>query len=124
MLEVGRVCIKTAGRDAAKHCVVIEEVDDKSVLVDGITRRRKVNKLQLEPLAKKLDVKKGADTKTVLAALEKAGFSAKKATEKKKRTSPKAQTKKIRKGQDQPNKKKEKKAEKATSKEKDTKKSK
>lgn len=91
MLTIGRLCIKTAGRDAMQHCVVIEEVDDKFVLVDGNTRRKNVNRAHLEPLTKTLDVKKGASTKDVLAAFEKAGIVVKKAVEAKKRTAPKAQ---------------------------------
>jgi large subunit ribosomal protein L14e len=71
MIEVGRLCVKTAGRDAMEHCVVVEVIDEHYVLVDGNTRRKKVNKAHLEPTAKKVDIKKGADTKTVQAALEK-----------------------------------------------------
>lgn len=83
MLEVGRLCVKTQGRDAMQHCVVIEVIDNNYVLVDGNTRRKKVNKSHLEPLTKVLDVKKGADTKTVLAAFEKADIEVKKVTESK-----------------------------------------
>lgn len=72
MIEVGRLCVKTAGRDAMQLCVVVEEVDEKFVLVDGNTRRKKVNKLHVEPLDKKLDIKKGADSKAVKEAFEKA----------------------------------------------------
>jgi large subunit ribosomal protein L14e len=87
MIEIGRLCIKTAGRDAMQHCVVIEEVDEKTVLVDGNTRRKNVNKAHLEPLNKTLDVKKGASTKDVLAAFEKVGIVVKKAEEAKKKNS-------------------------------------
>lgn len=72
MLEVGRLCVKTAGRDAMQYCVIVDTVDEKHVIIDGNTRRKKVNKLHLEPLNKTLDVKKGADTKTVLEVFEKA----------------------------------------------------
>ncbi len=71
MIEVGRLCVKTAGRDAMQYCVIVEILDDKYVLVDGNTRRKKVNKAHIEPTSKKLDIKKGADTKAVHAALEK-----------------------------------------------------
>ena len=91
MLTVGRLCIKTAGRDAMEHCVIVEEIDDLYVLIDGNTRRKKVNKNHIEPLAKTLDVKKGADTKAVHAALEKAGIEVK---VKGKARTPKPQTKK------------------------------
>lgn len=83
MLTVGRLCVKTAGRDAMQYCVVVEEMDEKYVLVDGNTRRKKVNKAHLEPLNKTLDIKKGADTKTVLEAFEKADIEVKKSAESK-----------------------------------------
>lgn len=94
MLTVGRLCVKTAGRDAREYCVVVEEIDATYVLVDGNTRRKKVNKAHLEPLSKKLDVKKGADTKAVHAALEKAGIVIKKTGEPKAKKEKKAQVKK------------------------------
>ncbi len=91
MIEIGRLCIKTAGRDAMQHCVVIEIIDDNYVLVDGNTRRKKVNKSHLEPLNKVLSVKKGADTKTVHEELKKAGIEIRVRGEAKK---PKPQVKK------------------------------
>lgn len=106
MIEVGRLCVKTAGRDAMRHCVVVEIIDEKYVLVDGNTRRKKVNKSHLEPLNQVLKVKKGASTKEVLETFEKDGIPvvksaekkpAKKVSEKPKRTKPsqrKAETKK------------------------------
>lgn len=74
MLEVGRLCIKTAGRDAMSHCVVVEVIDSTYVLVDGNTRRRKVSINHLEPLNKTLDVKAGASSEDVKKALEKEGY--------------------------------------------------
>lgn len=91
MLSVGRLCVKTAGRDAMMHCVVVEEIDNNYVLVDGNTRRKKVNKTHLEPLAKVLEIKSGADSKTVRDALEKAGIELRVKGESRK---PKAQNKK------------------------------
>lgn len=57
--SVGRLCIKTAGRDSDRRCVVVEAVDAKHVVIDGETRRRKVNIAHLEPLDKvfKLGIK-------------------------------------------------------------------
>ncbi len=74
MLTVGRLCIKTAGRDAMEHCVIVEVLDEKYVLVDGNTRRKKVNKFHIEPLNKTIDIKKGATTKDIHAAFEKLGL--------------------------------------------------
>ncbi len=72
MFEVGRLCVKIAGRDAGKECVVVDVIDDNFVLIDGRTRRRKCNLKHLEPLDKVLDIKKGAshdDVKKAFAAI-------------------------------------------------------
>lgn len=73
MIEIGRVCVKIAGRDARKTCVVIDVLDDTYVLIDGQTRRRKCNMQHLEPLATILELKKNADHATVIASLESIG---------------------------------------------------
>lgn len=70
MLSVGRVCIKIAGRDAGKKCVVVEIIDDKNVLIDGLTRRRKCNKIHLEPLNQTLDIKANASHDDVAKAFK------------------------------------------------------
>lgn len=69
MIEVGRVCVKIAGRDAGKFCVVVD-VKDRMAEVDGQTRRRKVNMAHLEPTKDKVDVKKGASFADVQKALK------------------------------------------------------
>jgi large subunit ribosomal protein L14e len=65
MFEVGVVCMKLAGRDAGKRCVVVDVVDAHTVLVDGETRRRKSNVKHLEPTGQKVHVAKGASTAEV-----------------------------------------------------------
>ncbi len=47
IFSVGRMCVKIAGRDAGRKCVVVEQLDDVFVLVDGNVRRKKVNVKQL-----------------------------------------------------------------------------
>lgn len=87
VLNVGRVCVKIAGRDAGKRCVIIKEIDSNYVLVDGQTRRRKVNKFHLEPIDMVLSIEEDADNKTVVAALTEAGFeSSEKKSEKREQT--------------------------------------
>ena len=83
VLEVGRVCIKTLGRDAMQYGVIVEKIDDNYVLLDGQVRRRKVNIQHIEPLLKTVDIKKGADTATVVKALHDLGFEFKQRVEKK-----------------------------------------
>lgn len=66
-INIGRLCVKIAGRDAGKKCVVVDLLDKNFVLVDGQTRRKKCNILHLEPLAQTLDIKKGASHEDVKA---------------------------------------------------------
>lgn len=94
--EIGRVCVKIAGRDAGRKCIIIEVLDKNYVLVDGETRRKKVNTAHLEPLDILAKVKKGASHEEVMSALKEASPKAEKTAEsrpvKKKET--KAKTKK------------------------------
>lgn len=69
-MEIGQVCVKIAGRDSARRCVVVDIIDEKYVLIDGETRRRKCNVYHLEPLSKKLKVKKNASTEDVIKAFK------------------------------------------------------
>lgn len=77
MLEVGRLVVKTAGRDAGEFGVVIEVLDDNYVMLDGNVRRKKVNRSHVEPLGQVFDVKKGAKTEEVRAVLDDAGIELK-----------------------------------------------
>ena len=74
MIEIGRICIKTAGRDATKHAVVVDIIDNGLVLIDGNVRRRKVSLTHLEPLNKTIPIEKGADTKEILEKLKELGI--------------------------------------------------
>ena len=50
MMNVGRLCVKTAGREAGRKCVIVEVVDDNYVIIDGMVKRKKCNVNHLEPL--------------------------------------------------------------------------
>ena len=69
MFEIGRVCIKIAGRDAGQTAIIIENLKDNYVLIDGNVRRRKCNVSHLEPLDEVIKVKKGASTEEVHKAM-------------------------------------------------------
>jgi large subunit ribosomal protein L14e len=86
MLEVGRVCVKTAGRDAMQYGAIVEVVDEKYVIIDGNTRRKKVNKTHVEPTNKTINIKQGASTEEVLREFEKHGLPVKVVSEKKEKT--------------------------------------
>ncbi len=98
VVDIGRICVKTAGRDAAQYCVVVEVHDNNYVTVDGNTRRKKVNLSHLEPTTQTIDIKAGASTKDVLEAFAKADIEVKKSAEKKEKKEKKPQVKKAKKG--------------------------
>lgn len=75
LFDVGRLCLKIAGRDAGRKCVVVETVDGKFVMVDGNVRRKKINVKHLEPLAQKVGIKDKAGHEEVKKAFEKLGLS-------------------------------------------------
>ncbi|MFH1592531.1 MAG: 50S ribosomal protein L14e [Candidatus Woesearchaeota archaeon] len=93
MLENGRLCVKTCGRDSGKIAVVIDQIDDTYVLVDGQVRRKKCNRMHLEPLDKKIKVKTKATSETVAKELKQLGIDVRKTKPKK----PAERPKKIRK---------------------------
>ncbi|MBI5073067.1 50S ribosomal protein L14e [Candidatus Woesearchaeota archaeon] len=120
LFEVGRVCVKIAGRDARKKCVVIEVLDNTFVMVDGETRRRKCNVAHLEPLNMAVELSSGADNAAVVAALKDVGIvcTEKKAASKGEKEKPKKQ-KAVKKGEAKPKAEKAKPAEKNATKKKE-----
>ena len=79
MFDVGRVCLKVAGREAGKYCVVVKKLDANFVLVTGprsVTqvKRRKCNILHLEPLKESLEIKDDASDEEVIRAYEHASL--------------------------------------------------
>ncbi len=94
MLEPGRLCVKVAGRDAGKKCVVVDVVDKSRVLIDGETRRRKCNITHLEPLEKTIKIKKGASHSEVAGEFKKLGLQARETKPKKAGEKPKKQGRK------------------------------
>jgi len=74
MIEIGRLCVKTAGRDAGLKCAIVDILDDKFVLIDGETRRRKCNILHLEPLKETIKLKKNASHEDVKTEFKKLGL--------------------------------------------------
>lgn len=71
MYEIGRLCLKIAGRDAGKECVIIDVLKDNYVMIDGATRRRKCNTAHLEPTNKVIKIKKKATHAYVIKEFKK-----------------------------------------------------
>lgn len=79
IIEVGRICVKTRGREAGKKCVIVDIIDENYVLVTGPkdvsgVKRRRVNILHIEPTDKKINISKGASDEDVKKALQEAGL--------------------------------------------------
>jgi len=71
IMEPGRVCVKLAGREAGKKCVVVEAADKNFVVVLGEgVRRRKCNVTHLEPTSETLKIKKSASDADILKTLK------------------------------------------------------
>lgn len=95
IFDVGRVCVKIAGRDARKKCVVVEVIDNNFVLIDGETRRRKCNVSHLEPLNLVVEIKSGADNAGVVEALKAEGIVCELKKESKKEPKPRPKKEKV-----------------------------
>ncbi|MBS3124815.1 50S ribosomal protein L14e [Candidatus Woesearchaeota archaeon] len=72
-MEIGRMCVKIAGRDAGLRCVVIDLLEKNLVMIDGETRRRKCNAAHLEPLDQKIEIGKNASHAEVVSAFKQLG---------------------------------------------------
>ncbi len=71
--DIGRVCVKTTGREAGKYCVVVDIIDKNYILIDGLNvRRRRANYRHLEPIVETIEIKKGASHSDIEAAVKKA----------------------------------------------------
>ncbi len=80
LYNIGRVCIKTVGRETGSYCVIVDEMEGRFVVVTGpkhlsSVRRRKCNVRHLEPLDTVIPIEKGADDETVEKALGEAGLT-------------------------------------------------
>lgn len=71
--DIGRICVKTTGREAGKYCVVVDVIDKNYILIDGLKiRRRRTNYKHIEPTSDSVDIKKGASHSDIVAAIKKA----------------------------------------------------
>jgi large subunit ribosomal protein L14e len=77
-IEVGRVCVKVAGRESGRKCVIVDVMDKSFVMVTGPkkltgVKRRRVNINHVAPLEDAIQVKRGASDEEVTQMLEAAG---------------------------------------------------
>jgi len=77
-IEVGRVCVKVAGRESGRKCVIVDVMDKSFVLVTGpkkVTgvKRGRANINHVAPLEDTIQIKRGASDEEVTQMLEAAG---------------------------------------------------
>jgi large subunit ribosomal protein L14e len=77
-IEIGRICMKLAGRETGKKCVIIDVMDKSFVLITGpqkVTgvKRRRVNINHVKPLQEKIEIPRGASDDEVTTILKNAG---------------------------------------------------
>ena len=75
-MELGRVCLKLAGREAGKPCVIMEVLDGTYVVISGLgVKRRRCNIAHLEPTDKKIEIQKGASDEELKRLFEASGLT-------------------------------------------------
>jgi large subunit ribosomal protein L14e len=77
-VEVGRLCVKTAGRENGKKCVVVDVMDKSFAMITGpkaVTgvKRKRVNLSHIMPLQDRIELARGASDEEVSSALTAAG---------------------------------------------------
>jgi large subunit ribosomal protein L14e len=77
-IEVGRVIVKTAGREALMKAVIVDLVDQNFVLISGggvsAVKRRRCNIKHIRPLDTIVSIKRGAKDDDIQKAIDKAGL--------------------------------------------------
>ncbi len=57
-IEVGRICLKIAGRESGEKCVRLDVIDENFVEVVGVSvKNRRCNIRHLEPMDETIDIK-------------------------------------------------------------------
>jgi large subunit ribosomal protein L14e len=78
VIVVGRICLKTFGREIGERCVIVDVIDKSYVLVTGPkavngVKRRRANVKHLEPTVEAIKIKQGASDEEVISALKGSG---------------------------------------------------
>jgi large subunit ribosomal protein L14e len=63
-IQIGRVCVKTQGREKGLKCIIVDIIDKNFLLVTGPpmisgVKRRRVNVKHIQPLDFMIDINRG-----------------------------------------------------------------
>ncbi|MBS3098196.1 50S ribosomal protein L14e [Candidatus Woesearchaeota archaeon] len=89
MIEIGRLCLKIAGKESGKKCVIVDVIDDSYVMVDGDVKRKRCNIKHLEPLEGTIKIEKNASHDMVVKEFKKLAIEIKESKPKEKKEKPK-----------------------------------
>jgi len=71
IFDVGRICVKLAGREAGRRCIIVDKLDKNYVVISGLrVKRRRVNLKQLEPTNAMVKISKGISDEELLKVLQ------------------------------------------------------
>lgn len=78
VIEIGRICVKTAGREVGRKCVIVELIDPTTVIITGPkelngVKRRRASIKHIEPTSENIKIDRKATDEAVLKALESTG---------------------------------------------------
>lgn len=90
-IEVGRLCLKLAGREAGKVCVITEMINEGFVVIDGQVKKRRCNINHLQTLDQKIKVLKSTTSEDIKKELKKLGYETKESKPKPKKEKQKKQ---------------------------------
>jgi len=69
--DIGRLVVKTMGREAGYYGIIVDVIDKNYVIIDGLKiKRRRVNYKHVEPLSETINIKKGAKHEDIEAAIK------------------------------------------------------
>ncbi len=79
-IQIGRICVKTLGREAGRKVAIVDLINSNYVLVTGPkelsgVRRRRVNIGHIEPTDHVISIKRDANDSDVKSAIEKADLT-------------------------------------------------
>ena len=74
-LEIGRICIKTSGREAKRKCVIVNIIDKSFVLITGPksltgVKRRRANVNHLQATDEVVKIESGASDEDITQILK------------------------------------------------------
>lgn len=70
-VDIGRVCLKTQGREKGNKCVIIDVIDRNFVVVTGPdVKRRRANMDHLQLLDETLDIQRNASDEEITGILK------------------------------------------------------